>query len=57
MRRQNNLIVTMFAFIFALLAVKIVESVPVKSAEIIASSGMQVTIACDIGYLQTQSSI
>ena len=36
-RRQNNLIVTRFAFIFALLAVKIVESVHVKSDEIIAS--------------------
>ena len=38
----------MFALIFALIAVRIVESIPVKSAKIIASVGKHFTLSCDI---------
>ena len=47
-RRQNNLFLTMFAFIFTLLAVKFVESIPVKCDELTASYGKHVTIDCNI---------
>ena len=47
-RRQNNLTVTMFAFIFAFLVVKFVGSLPVKSDDLTASYGKHVTIDCNI---------
>ena len=48
MNRRNQSITTMFAYIFVLLAVKLVESIPVKSAEIIVSVGKHDTLSCDI---------